>query len=92
MARTFTFKKIKPTVVETTAKVMDKRAGTLETEQHHACVQYEFNKPADCLNDEAMLTLTIQDQCYTQQDLEEFINFLTAARQRLIKLNSKLGQ
>lgn len=93
MSRTFIFKKsavaLDPTIV-----VMDNQRGFLETSGDNAVVDYSFNKGIHTetfgVDGQASLNLNIDEQYFTDTDIVELINFLTAARQRVIKLNSKL--
>jgi hypothetical protein len=94
MPRTFIFKKSAVTL-DPTIIVMDHKLGFLVTVPEGAEVDYSFNKGTDAgqargVWGQASVNLNIDEQYFTEQDLDELINFLTAARHRVIKLNSKL--
>lgn len=89
----FVFKKIKDVQPDDNVRIMDKREGSLQTNQESAIVDYLFQKPDgfDC-PDEHSIRLTIDNNYFTAEDLAEFISFLTAAQQRLIKQNSRMSK
>ena len=85
----FVFKKSQ--AIDPNVRIMDKRQGMLETTQESATVDYVFRKPGGFFSSgEHSLSLTIDDNYFTAGDLAEFINFLTAARERLVKQDAKL--
>lgn len=56
--------------------VLPSTKGVLETSEYWASVDYRFE-------DDDAVVLTIDDQCFGQDDIDELIAFLTAAKAKL---------
>ena len=84
----FVFKKTKQSDTTEAVRVMDKRKGRLDTDPSDAGVEYEFKHLGEAWDTNSIM-LKIGGQYFTASDLDVFIDFLNAARQRLIKLDAK---
>lgn len=84
----FVFKKTKQGDTTEDVRVMDKLKGKLVTDPSDAGVAYEFKRLGGAWSDNSIM-LKIEEQYFTASDLAVFIDFLDAARKRLIKLDAK---
>lgn len=84
----FVFKKPKQGDTTEEVCVMDKRKDLLVTDPSDAGVEYEFKHLGGAWDNNS-IRLNIEGQYFTAGDLAVFIDFLNAARKRLIKLDAK---
>ena len=84
----FVFKKAKQAEPTDEVRVMDKRKGCLLTDPSDAEVEYEFRHLGGAWDNNS-IRLNIEGQYFTASDLDVVIDFLDAARKRLIKLDAK---